>query len=49
MKSFRGEVATLKELHAPHKPSSEGHVTTTLGHHYVSVYGLEWVDREDRA
>ena len=51
---FRGEdTGTITYFSKPHKPSSSGRVTVTLdnGHaveHYVSVWGLEWIEREDR-
>jgi hypothetical protein len=46
--NFRGEETTVVSFVKPHKPDSSGHVTTGLGYHYVGVYGLEWIDREDR-
>lgn len=51
---FRGDKATVKYFREPHKPSSEGKITVTedgsdwSAEYYVSVYGLEWIDREDR-
>lgn len=41
--NFRGEVATVREMHPPKHIGSTGHVTTDLGYHFVSVYGLEFV------
>lgn len=37
----------------PHKPASEGHVTVAdwngqTHERYCGVFGLEWIDREDR-
>ena len=48
VKSFRGENAVVKRFSKPHKPASQGKVLTTLGEHYVAVYDMKWVDREDR-
>ena len=42
--SFRGEATTIKHIHPPKHTSSNGHITTDLGYHYVSVYGLEFVN-----
>lgn len=38
--SFRGETATLLKVLRPERPGSSGKVTTTLGTHYATVYGL---------
>lgn len=53
VKSFRDELATVVSFSKPHKPSSSGRVLVDDGNgfqheYYVSVYGMEWVDREDR-
>lgn len=45
--TFRGKNAVVVEFSKPHKPASSGHVITDLGRHYVGVYGLEWIERED--
>jgi len=36
------EFGTIQHIHAPHKPSSEGFVTSTAGYYYASVYGLKF-------
>ena len=42
--NFRGELAIITSMdEPPHKLSSEGFVTTTLGRHYAGVYNLKWV------
>lgn len=47
--SFRGDFATVRFFQKPHKPSSSGKFTTGGGfEYYVGVFGLEWIDREDR-
>lgn len=53
--SFRDENAIIKHFVPPHKPSSSGHVSITYldrktmpGYNYVGVWGLEWIEREDR-
>lgn len=53
--SFKGDKATIAHFLPPHKPSSSGHVSvkytdrnTMDGYNYVGVWGLEWIDREDR-
>jgi len=46
--SFRGHVGNIDEIHKPHKSSSSGHVTVGGHYNYVSVWGLKWIEREDR-
>ena len=42
---FRGDHAVLAGGRAPHKPSSNGHVSTaTGGEYYASVFDLKWVE-----
>jgi hypothetical protein len=55
VRSFRGEVATVHGITRPHKPASTGRVYVrfsddegTMGEYFPSVFGLTWVDREDR-
>lgn len=55
---FRGDAAYVQSFDKPHKPSSCGHVNVvtskralrsgTSNRYYVSVFDMEWVDREDR-
>lgn len=42
-----GRVTFFRE---PHKPASEGKITVSdcMGERYVSVWGLQWIEREDR-
>lgn len=42
--NFRGEVATIKSIHPPKHIGSTGHITTDLGFHFVTVYGMEFVN-----
>ena len=51
----KGDTGIIKYFIPPHKPASSGHVSvaytdreTMPGYHYVSVWGLEWIEREDR-
>ena len=54
--SKSGEEAYVSYFRKPHSPASNGHisVTDTLENqddcfeYYVSVFDLEWIDREDR-
>jgi hypothetical protein len=48
----------VTDFRPPHKPSSEGKITVRLagkssaywsGEFYVSVFGAEWIEREDRS
>lgn len=53
VRSFRGEQGLVHHFVPPHKPSSSGHVSVraaggTEHYHYVGVWGMEWIDREDR-
>ena len=43
-----GKATIISYIEKPHKPAASGRVETGLGFHYVSVYGLEWIEREDR-
>ena len=44
--SFRGDRVPVLHIEPPHKTSSSGHVTTTLGRHYPSIYGLHFEERD---
>ena len=53
--TLKGTRGTIAHFIPPHKPSSSGHVSvkfsdqnTMNAYNYVSVWGLEWIDREDR-
>lgn len=55
--SFRGAPGTISHFVPPHKPSSSGHISVKVSagapdsgasYNYVGVWGLEWIDREDR-
>jgi len=52
--SSKGDVGVITHFRPPHKPNSEGHVTVALveglgsQYNYVSVWGLQWINREDR-
>lgn len=46
--SFRGNCGRIKAIHPPHKSSSSGHITVGESYNYVSVWGLRWIEREDR-
>lgn len=53
--SFRGGRGIVKHFVPPHKPGSSGHVSVKVSgdhdreaYNYVGVWGLEWIDREDR-
>lgn len=53
VKTRDGELAKLTYFTKPHKPSSEGKVSVEYSdgvrrEYYVSVFGLEWIEREDR-
>lgn len=53
VRSFRGDQGVVHHFVPPHKPSSSGHVSVRVDTHqemynYVGVWGLEWIDREDR-
>lgn len=51
---FRGEKSIVTYFREPHKSSSCGKISTRKDgssydrESYVSVYGLEWIEREDR-
>lgn len=50
---FRGETMTIDYAPKPHKPSSEGHIQAkdiegNAHYYYASVFGCEWIEREDR-
>jgi hypothetical protein len=52
---FRGTTGIISHCDPPHKPESTGHVSVMItgpgrriGYNYVNVWGLEWIDREDR-
>lgn len=50
---FRGDKAKIVSFSKPHKPASSGKVLveTSAGHqgeYYVSVFDMEWIEREDR-
>lgn len=54
VKSFRGREAKIVSFEKPHKPSSEGYVNVIDEDnnkltYYAGVYGLKWIDREDRS
>lgn len=40
VKTFRGNVETIKYIEPPHKPSASGKVNN----YYAGVYGLEFVE-----
>jgi len=49
------EVRFISYFREPHKPASEGKVSTQVTYgdsssreNYVSVWGLKWIEREDR-
>jgi len=47
--SFRGEETTVQFFREPHAARSSGKVVTAEDREfYVGVYGMEWVDRDDR-
>lgn len=39
-----GGPVKLEAIHAPHKPDSSGHVSTTGGYYYPSIYGLKFLE-----
>lgn len=52
---FRGATGRISHFVPPHKPGSTGHVSVSIdgpgereGYNYVGVWGMEWIDREDR-
>ena len=52
----KGDTGIIKYFIPPHKPASSGHVSVAYtdrhplpGYHYVRVWGVERVGREDRA
>ena len=50
---FKGRKGIVKHFVPPHKPASSGHISVELagtmdGYNYVGVWGMEWIDREDR-
>ena len=50
---FEGKYATIVYMPQPHKPASSGKVTCkfedgTEREYYAGVFGLEWIEREDR-
>lgn len=51
---FRGEDSIVSYFAEPNKPSSEGKITVKRTEddfgreYYVSCFGLEWIEREDR-
>jgi hypothetical protein len=57
--TVRGEPHVVVRFRQPHKPSSEGRVivrpcdepfcSRSQAEYYVSIAGLEWIEREDRA
>lgn len=51
--NFRGRTGIVKHFIPPHKPSSSGHISIQLdgtmdAYNYVGVWGMEWIEREDR-
>lgn len=51
--NFRGQTGIVKHFLPPHKPASTGHISVDCGEgveawNYVGVWGMEWIDREDR-
>lgn len=53
--SFRGEKYTVKYFREPHKASSCGKISVRRDNgeeydseFYVTAFGLEWIEREDR-
>lgn len=47
VKSFRGEEAVIECILPPKKEDEVGKVVTTHGEQYVTVYGLQFVEREE--
>lgn len=43
-----GVDAVVEYFRPPHKPSSEGKVSLSIGEFYVGVIGAEWINRTDR-
>ncbi len=54
VKTRDGDTAIIAHFVPPHKPAASGSVSVKYsndrhdGYHYVSVWGLEWIAREDR-
>jgi len=57
VENFRGAKGIVKHFVPPHKPSSTGHISVKVAtdgpgegeaYNYVGVWGMEWIDREDR-
>jgi hypothetical protein len=46
--TFRGEVHTITDGRAPHKPGSTGRVYTAEGNeYYPSVFDMKWVNTQE--
>ena len=54
VRTHRGQKATVVFFVEPHKPEAEGRITVQeedfawQNTYYVSVFGCEWIEREDR-
>lgn len=49
VETFRGERATVTGFEPPHREGTSGRVSTTLGHHYASVYNCEYLTETPEA